>query len=112
MPLVEGARVRAMQPPHAVTQVRLRRFDEEMDVVVHEAVGEKPPMTILDRVPQRSEISPAVEVVIEDHPLVVTASKDVEDPSCNLLAQLACHRGESGMKTHSAPETLTPLKGV
>src|SRR6185295_9466540 len=78
---VETARVRAVQPPHAVTEVGPRSHDEEMDVVVHEAVSEKTPTTILGRAPQRAQIRTAVDVVAEDHALVVAARINVEDAS-------------------------------
>jgi hypothetical protein len=80
-----------------------------MDVVVHEAVSEKTPTTILGRAPQRSQIRTAVDVVAEDHALVVAARINVEDASLNLFTRPARHLWLSQTETDSAPATL---KGV
>jgi hypothetical protein len=39
MPPVVVLRIAAIQLPHAKREIRLRRLDEEMIVIVHQAVG-------------------------------------------------------------------------
>jgi hypothetical protein len=66
--------------------------------------------------PQHSQIRTAVDVVVEDHALLVAARIDVEDAALNLFTQPARHVRVSRTETDSAPATaICPqprLKGV
>jgi hypothetical protein len=66
MPAVERLGVHAVQMPHAARQVRLRRLDEQVALVGHQAVGAANPAEALDRVGERVEEEVAIRIAEED----------------------------------------------
>lgn len=95
VPSIELLGVRAVKLSHAVPEIGLTRLDEQMDVVVHQAVGETPPPLVLRDALEESEVSEPVEVVREDPFLVVAASEDVSDPRLVLVAWTSGHATQS-----------------
>ena len=81
-------------------------------MIVHQAISEETPLAILDGRAQHAQVHEAVEIIFEDHPLVVPTRIDVEDTALNLFAQLAWHSWQRGVAADSAPEPSTTLKGV
>jgi hypothetical protein len=75
--LVEGSGVAAVQVAHALVEVRLRRLDEEVVVVPHQAAHvHLPPVAALDPAEDVEE-DDAVVVVDDDRRMVVPAGHDV-----------------------------------
>src|SRR6185503_20500998 len=89
--LIELERVTAVEPLHPHPEVRVRRLDHEMHVILHEAVAEQSPATSPDRSSEQAEIDLPIDVVAVDQPLVVTAGIHVKDAAGNFLAGLAWH---------------------
>jgi hypothetical protein len=67
--------------------------------------------TILDGAPQHSQIRTSIDVVVEDHALLVAARIHVEDTSLNLFTRLARHTRVSRTEPDSAPVTLNHPQG-
>jgi hypothetical protein len=63
---------------HAARQVRLRRFDQKMIVIGHQAVRVADPTEAVDRVGERVEEELAIRVDEEDVLPRVAAARDVE----------------------------------
>lgn len=70
---VERLRVVTVAALHPPPEVRLRRLDEQVDVVVHEAVREQQPSTLVDLAHQQPEVQPAIVVADEQWLAVVPA---------------------------------------
>src|SRR5438094_1656835 len=77
VPLVEGSSVAAVQVAHALVEVGLRRLDEEVVVVAHQAADlHLPAVAALDAAEDVEE-DDAVVVVYNDRRVVVPAGHDV-----------------------------------
>jgi molybdopterin synthase catalytic subunit len=77
VPLVERARVTAVQVAHSIGEVRLRRLDYEVVVVAEQAVHVSPPAVAALNAPQEAEEGRSIVVVAEDRREVVAARRDV-----------------------------------
>jgi hypothetical protein len=64
--VIEVARVPAVHPLHARWQVRLWRFDHQVNVVAHEAVSEQMPAIARDSLAEELQVLHAVGVVAKD----------------------------------------------
>ncbi len=71
VPLVEGAGVLAVQVPHALGEVRLRRLDEQVVVVAEQAAGVQAPAVASSYVTKKLVEDGAIPVVAEDRLVVV-----------------------------------------
>jgi hypothetical protein len=74
---VEGARVLAVEIPHALGEVRLGRLDDQVVVRAHQAPRVEAPPVAADDAAQLVQEDAAVVVVEEAEPLVVAARRDV-----------------------------------
>jgi len=74
---IEQLRVHAVQLPHAESQIAVRRLDEEMIMVVHEAVGMTDPIVAFVHVLKGVQEPDAVLVAFEDRLPLITARSDV-----------------------------------
>ena len=88
---VELEGVPAKQPLHALRQVLLRRLDEEMDMVVHEAIRMARPTEPLDGVLEEVKEPLAVCIFKEDRLATVAARRDVEDAACRPKTRCTWH---------------------
>lgn len=78
VPQVEAERVRAVEPLDAGGELRLRRVEDEMDVVVHEAEGVAVPPVAVDGRSEAPEIAEPVVVVADDRGAVDPTRGHVE----------------------------------
>src|SRR5215211_8882140 len=91
MAVIEGLRVDAVEVTHPGGQAGLRRFDDEVEVVAHEAVGVANPLVPLDNTfEERQEALPIV-IIEEDRALRVPARGDVIARAGELEPQRARH---------------------
>jgi hypothetical protein len=89
---VEALRVPAAEVLHAGGQLGLRRLDDNVVVVRHQAEDVDRPAVAVDRLRQQLEKDEAIAVVADDRSAVDAARGDVEDPVRQLRAQQARHR--------------------
>lgn len=86
MDSVERLGVDAVQVAHAGGEVSLRRFDEKMVVVAHQAVGVAEPVEALDGLAKDGEEYLAVTVVSEDICTCVATGGNVVDSAGEFYA--------------------------
>src|SRR5688572_23388535 len=106
MPGVEVLCIRAVQPPHPDAEVRFAGLEQEVDVVVHQAIGQEAPAKVPDRASQDSEVRPSIVIVAIYESLVVAAREDVKQAGLDLCARLAWHVRRSGIEHDSTPHSL------
>jgi hypothetical protein len=75
MSFVEAPGVAAVKRLHAGTEVCLRSFEKQMDVIRHEAVRQAPPPLPPDDLPEDRQVCPAVDVVEKDLAPIIAASE-------------------------------------
>jgi hypothetical protein len=88
---VEGASVLAVEIAHSGGEVRVRRLDEEVVVVAHQAAGVEAPAVPADHAPKLVQENAAVVVVQKTQVLVVAAGRDVVPRAGGEIATGACH---------------------
>ena len=93
--MVEQLRVPAAQVLTPCREVRLRRLDDEMNMVVHEAVRVTSPPVSPHRRVEQGEVEAAVAVVDKEGLAPVAPCRDVEDPARDLSSQRSWHRRRS-----------------
>jgi hypothetical protein len=74
---VEAHRVDAVQALHPARELRLRRLDEQVEVVVEQAPAVQPPAEPSRHVHEQREPRLAVTIVEDDRPLLDAAARDV-----------------------------------
>src|SRR5687768_1274533 len=79
MPAVERPCVSAVKPVHSATEIRRWRLDQQVQMVAHQAVSERPPALSPDHLGEVAEIATAIDVVDEDRLLDGTARPHVVD---------------------------------
>jgi hypothetical protein len=99
---VEVPRVLAIQPLHAAGQVRVRRLNEQMEVVRHEATRvDAPAVSARHPISDLEEPLPIV-VILEDRLSPVPASSDVIDAAGDLDPGSSWHR--ASVRAESVPK--------
>jgi hypothetical protein len=88
---VEAACVAAVEVAHAVREVRLRRLNEQVIVVAHEAANVDAPAVATDDAVQDVDEEDAVAVVEHDGRLVVAARRDVVQRARREVATWSAH---------------------
>jgi hypothetical protein len=89
--LVEGACVAAVEVAHTVREVGLRRFNDQVVVVAHQAADMDPPLVALHDAVEDVEEDDAVEVVQHDRRVVVAARADVVEGAGGEVTARARH---------------------
>ena len=92
MALVEGARVAAVQVPHALVEVRLGRLDDQVEVVSHQAAHVHAPVVAALDPAEDVEEDPAILVVQDDGTVVVATCRHVVEGAGFEVAAWASHR--------------------
>ena len=97
---------------HPSAQVRLRRFDQGVDVVGHPAVGNHDPSAAIDLFGQTASETFIVAVVVKDSPASIAPGDEVIDGTGVLKSRQTGHRaidptGSTG-KLNVAYQPLTP----
>jgi hypothetical protein len=91
--LVEGLGVQAVERLHPDCEIRVRRLQDKVDVVRHQAVGKASPVPLLDDTAEQPEIRLTIEVVQIDRLLRVPTRVHVKDPVLDLFPEWPCHAG-------------------
>ena len=95
VPAVEAAPEVTMEPLHPAPEVRLRRLDQQVHVVAHQAVGQTPPGQPARDLAQAREVTAAVEIVDEDRLTDRSAGEHVVDGAGEIRAQWSRHALDS-----------------
>src|SRR4029079_17099925 len=61
--VVEDPRVRAVEPLHPYAEVRLGRHDDQVNMVVHQAIRKASPRTVADGSTEDSQVRPPIVIV-------------------------------------------------
>src|SRR5438045_2113830 len=88
---IEPSGVGAVEPVHATREVRLRRLDDEMEVVSHQHIGGDAPAEALDNLGEEAEEGFPIGIGEEDGALLIAAGSDVVDGAGKLDAKCSCH---------------------
>ena len=96
----------AVQPLHAGREVGKRRLDEQMQVIVHQAVREETPLPVRHHAGQHREVRHTVGIVQVDPLPAVATRVHVVDTTRQLNTRLPGHASHS----HSRP-VLAPIEG-
>jgi hypothetical protein len=99
VPFVEGARVAAVQVPHAGVEVRHRCLDEEMVVVPHQAAHVGAPAVAPFDPAQDVEEDDSVSIVQHDRRVVVAPDPDVIESAGLEVTERASHRPKVALRT-------------
>jgi hypothetical protein len=89
--VVEVPRVLAGQESHPTTEVGFRRFDQQVEVIVQDAVREAAPAGSANHVGEDREKGLTIRIVDKDAHLVVATRVGVLDRSLDVLARLSGH---------------------
>ena len=107
--VVEKLRIDAVQLAHAEGEVSVRGLQEQMVMVVHEAVGMAQPVIAFLDVLKRPEEHFAVLIVLEDGLLLVAARGDVIDGAGIFDAKRTGHGAKiAAEKANVNSKDLTP----
>jgi hypothetical protein len=93
MPPVEGLRVDAVELAHGFGQIGVRGFEEQMEVIGHEAVGMTKHIEPAQRLPKDGQERIPVDVIDKDGGLGVAAGGHVIDGSREFYAEGSGHEG-------------------
>src|SRR4051794_12511709 len=88
---VDVARVHAVQPLHAKTEIRLCGLDEEMHVIWHEAEREEHPSMAFRDLGQQTDVVLVVLAIREDPQTIDAARDDVVPAGSELVPGLPGH---------------------
>ena len=94
---VERLRVHAVQVPHPAREVRLRRANEQVVVVSHQAVGKAAPAKAVVRVCEHLEETLSVRVISKDLRPLVASRRQVVDAVFDLETQRSGHAREGSL---------------
>ena len=93
MTFIKKLRIDAVQLPHTQGEIAVRRFDQEVIVVVHQAVSmTEPVIPLIDVLERVQEVDPVL-VVFENGLLFIAARGDVIDSTGVFYAEGAGHEG-------------------
>jgi hypothetical protein len=88
---VVSLRIAAIQLAHAEGESGLRSFEEEMIVIVHQAVGMAAPPIAIDHIREEREKLRAVSIIADDVLAGIAPTGDMIDGSGKLDAERTCH---------------------
>jgi hypothetical protein len=88
---VEALRIRGVQPSHASREIGLRRFDQEMIVIAHEAVRVKAPSLLPNLAREERKKALPIVVIAEDHLTLIASGGQVIQGPCVFQTELSCH---------------------
>jgi hypothetical protein len=77
MPTVRALRIHSVELAHPFREIAIRRLNQQMIVIPHQAVGVTQPVEILDHRSQDIQKSMTVFVVFEERLLAVTPRRNV-----------------------------------
>ena len=93
MATVIRLRIAAIELAHAEGQIRLRRFEEQMIVVIHEAIDVTEPAIPIDHMSQEGQKRGAITVICHNVVPSIAATRDVVDGPREFQTQWTCYGG-------------------
>jgi hypothetical protein len=81
MAVIEVLGVRGFQPLHPLAEIGVPRLDDQMEMVVHEAVGPAVPTVKLNGACESPYEHGTIQVIEHDPPTFVSSCRDVVDRS-------------------------------
>ena len=90
---IKALGIATIQAPHAATQVGFGRFDQQMVVISHQAIGITAPALLEDFVTEQLQELLPVDIVMENGLLLVASSREVIERTGIFQAELASHDG-------------------
>src|SRR5436305_2080083 len=94
MSQVEVLRIPPEEPLHPVREILLRRLEQKVHVVVHQAIGMASPLEPRDGCTEEAKEPPAIVVVREDLLPSIASRRDVEDAAGRCDPRRSWHSSE------------------
>src|SRR5260221_13688323 len=91
VPVVQTDRIGTEQPPHALDQIGIGRFQHKVKVILHQAIRVNLPSGFLAALCQRLEVILAIHVVQKDGLAAIPAAHDMVNSSRIFNSQFAWH---------------------
>jgi hypothetical protein len=91
MPTIVGLRIPAVELPHAERQIRLGGLDEQMIVIVRQAIGVADPPIAINDMGQETAPLGTVTVVRHDVPPRIDPARDMVDGPAECKAKRTGH---------------------
>jgi hypothetical protein len=88
---IEALCVAAVQTPHAATEIRLGRFNEQMIMVIHQTVGIALPLLLENFGPQAGQEVVAIRIIEKDRLSGIAPRCEVIERAGVFQPQLASH---------------------
>jgi hypothetical protein len=103
MPVVEDPRIEPVEVLHATSEVPLGSLDQEVDMVRHQAVSQKPPLLRSRDAAKKRQIEPVIPLIAKDFLTAVSTRINVLKQSRRVLSKWPRHTTES-----RGPPKFTP----
>jgi len=100
VPVLDVLCICRLQPLHAGTEIRFRRLEHQMEMVVEKAVRQTDPSMALDSTSQPRDERTAIAVVVHYRCPAISLRHDVMERSCRFLAKPSWHWGQDGRRAH------------
>src|SRR4030065_698585 len=91
MPLIESLRIDTVQLPHAYRKISVGCINEQMVMIVHQAVGMAEPIVPKGNILKRIQEHLSVLIVSENCLSFVSSARNVIDSTWKLYTQRSCH---------------------
>ena len=95
MPAIDGLGIRAVELPHAAGEIGLRGFEQQMIVVIHQAVRMAAPPEAIDDMGQSLQKQGTVPIIRDDGLAGVAATGDMAHGTRIFHAQRSSHEEHS-----------------
>jgi hypothetical protein len=91
MPLIESLGIDTVQLPHAYRKISIGCINEQMVMILHQAVGMAEPIVPKGNILKRIQENLSVLIVSEYCLSFVSSARDVIDSTWKLYTQRTCH---------------------
>jgi hypothetical protein len=91
MPLIESLCIDTVQLPHAYRKISVGCINEQMVMIVHQAIGVAEPMVPKGNIPKGIQEHLSVLIVSENCLCFVSSARDVIDSTWKFYTQRTCH---------------------
>jgi hypothetical protein len=91
MPLIESLRIDTVQLPHAYRKISVGCINEQMVMIVHQAIGVAEPIVPKGNIRKGIQEHFSVLIVSENCLSFVSSARDVIDSTWKLYTQRTCH---------------------
>jgi len=91
MSLIESLGIDTVQLPHAYRKISIGGINEQMVMIIHQAVSMAEPIVPKGNILKRIQEHLSVLIVSENCLSFVSSASDVIDSACKFYAQRTCH---------------------